>query len=186
MARARTRAARTTTSKGSKLVSGMLDDAKVFPTGKGGGKKPDIDPPKDVDVKPKKKRKRERKSVAEEPYQRPKVQKKTKEKIWENAEKASPDGKVRDPLTGKVMDSEETWDAGHLPGWEFRKHKAAAEQYGEDTYPRSEFVKDYNDPDHYQPELPSSNQGHSGEAADDVDEWDAVLRNRFGDPPGSS
>ena len=177
MARVRSRAARKSVAKGAKVVSGMLDDAKVFRTGKGRGKTPDISP------KPKRKRKK-RKSVADDPYQRPKVNKKTKEKIWENAEKSSPDGKVRDPLTGKVMDKDKPWDAGHLPGHEFRKHRAAAEQYGTDTYPREDFVRDYNNPDHFQPELPSSNQSHAGEAADDVNEWDSVLRDRFGDPPG--
>ncbi|WP_084546837.1 GH-E family nuclease [Glycomyces arizonensis] len=130
----------------------------------------------------KKKRKNKRKpTVAQDPYVRPGFNKSTREKIWQNAVNASPDGKVRDPLTGKVMNKNEPWEAGHLPDWEFRKHKAAAEQYGTAIYPRSQFVKDYNNADHAQPELKSSNASHQGEGKGD--EWADFLKKRYGPPP---
>ncbi|HEX2145499.1 MAG TPA: GH-E family nuclease [Glycomyces sp.] len=110
----------------------------MFKTGKGGGKKPDLDP----DVKPKKKRKRKRKSVADDPYQRGKWRKNTNDDV------SSPDGKVRDPLTNKVMDKDKPWDVGQEPGHEYRKHKKATEQHGPDTYPHEDFLDDYTNPDH--------------------------------------
>ena len=58
------------------------------------------------------------------------------------------------------MDKSEPWDMGHKPGFEFRKHKKSAEERG---IPRKQFLDEHNNPDHYTPELPSSNRGHKGE-----------------------
>ncbi|MCH7231101.1 hypothetical protein L0U85_09580 [Glycomyces sp. L485] len=52
MARARKNPPRQAKAAGGKVVAKVLDDAKVFRTAKGGGKKPDIDKPKDTDVTP--------------------------------------------------------------------------------------------------------------------------------------
>jgi predicted ribonuclease toxin of YeeF-YezG toxin-antitoxin module len=169
--KSRTASPRKTTATRGKLLSGVLNSTSTFKTAKG----PSAPAP------PKKRKRPPRQPVANDPYQRPKFNKSTKDKIWENAEKASPDGKVRDPLTGKVMDKKDRWDGGHAPDWEFRKHKAAAEQYGTNIYPRNQFVKDYNTPDHVIPELPSSNQSHAGEGKGD--EWAKLLKNRYGTPP---
>lgn len=81
-----------------------------------------------------------------------------REQAWENAK--GPDGKVRDPLTGKEMNFDDPWDMGHKPGYEFRKHQESAE---ERNITRKQFLDEHNNPDHYRPELPSSNQGHAGE-----------------------
>lgn len=168
--RSRSSSPRQTTAAGSNLLSGVLNNPKVLKTAKGPGQTP----------KPKKKRK-PRLPVSQDPYQRPGFNKSTREKIWDRAVKNSPDGKVRDPLTNQIIDKKDKWDAGHDPDWEFRKHKAAAEQYGTNIYPRSQFVKDYNTPDHVTPELPSSNQSHAGEGKGD--EWAKLLKNRYGSPP---
>ncbi|MEV0274023.1 HNH/ENDO VII family nuclease [Hamadaea sp. NPDC050747] len=92
-------------------------------------------------------------------YRRPKgFRKGVRDKAW-NAAKG-PDGKVRDPLTGKVMDKKKPWDMGHKPGYEFRKHRDSARQR---KITRKKFLDEHNDPSHYRPELPSSNQSHAGE-----------------------
>jgi hypothetical protein len=169
--RSRSSSPRKSTSTRGKLLSGTLANPSTFKVAKGPA----------APAPPKKKKRPPRQSVANDPYQRPGFNKSTQEKIWSNAEKASADGKVRDPLTGKVMDKKDRWDAGHAPDWEFRKHKAAAEKYGTGIYPRKDYVKDYNTPDHVVPEIPSSNQSHSGEGKGD--EWAKVLYNRYGTPP---
>lgn len=78
---------------------------------------------------------------------------------WENAK--GPDGVVRDPLTGKEIKKDEPWDLGHKPGYEHYKHAESARRRG---LTREEFLNEYNNPDHYHPELPSSNRGHRNEA----------------------
>lgn len=72
----------------------------------------------------------------------------------------SPDGIVRDPKTGKPINPNEPWDMGHKPGYEFRKHRASAQERGID---RKQFLDEHNDSSHYRPELPSSNRSHSCE-----------------------
>ncbi len=74
-------------------------------------------------------------------------------------------GLVRDPLTGDVIDPDEPWDMGHKPGYEFRKHQKSAAERG---ISRKEFLDEYNNPDDFQPELPSSNRSHKGELLDDT------------------
>ncbi|WP_257350216.1 T7SS effector LXG polymorphic toxin [Pseudalkalibacillus decolorationis] len=92
-------------------------------------------------------------------YKRPSGYRKgVRDKVWENAKKS--DGEVRDPLTKKVINKDEQWDMGHKPGYEFRKHQQSATERG---ISRKEFLDEHNNPDHYQPELPSSNRSHQGE-----------------------
>ncbi|MGH6657206.1 MAG: HNH/ENDO VII family nuclease [Actinocrinis sp.] len=80
-----------------------------------------------------------------------------RDKVWDAAKK---DGKVYDPLTGKEITEGEPWDMGHKPGFEFRKHRDSGYQRG---ISREQFLDEHNDPSHYWPELPESNQGHAGE-----------------------
>ena len=92
-------------------------------------------------------------------YQRPSgFRKGVREKVWEDAK--GPDGKVRDPLTGKEIKFDEPWDMGHRPGYEFRKHQKSAFDRGVD---RKKFLDEHNNPSHYRPELPSLNRSHRGE-----------------------
>ena len=49
---------------------------------------------------------------------------------------------------------------GHKPGFEFRKLQKYA---ADNRWTREQFLDAYNDPSHYQPELPDSNMGHQGE-----------------------
>ena len=58
------------------------------------------------------------------------------------------------------MNFDDPWDMGHKPGYEFRKHKTSAQ---ERNIERKQFLNEYNNPNHYRPELPSSNRGHFGE-----------------------
>ncbi|WP_242069738.1 HNH/ENDO VII family nuclease, partial [Paenibacillus dendritiformis] len=98
-------------------------------------------------------------------YRRPsKFRKGVRDKVWDNAKDS--DGKVRDPLTKKVMNKEEPWDMGHKPGYEFRKHQISAAERG---ISRKQFLDEHNNPDHYVPELPSSNRSHKLE--DDTDSY---------------
>ena len=81
-----------------------------------------------------------------------------RDNVWDAAKKD--DGKVYDPLTGREMSKNEPWDMGHKPGFEYRKHRDSAFQRG---ISREQFLDEHNDPSHYWPELPASNQGHAGE-----------------------
>ncbi len=92
-------------------------------------------------------------------YERPSgFRKGVRDKVWDNAKNSN--GDVIDPVTKKVMDKAEPWDMGHKPGYEFRKHQQSAESRG---IPRKQFLDEYNNPEHYRPELPSSNRSHKGE-----------------------
>jgi predicted ribonuclease toxin of YeeF-YezG toxin-antitoxin module len=94
-----------------------------------------------------------------DPYRRPKgFRQGVRNKVWDGAKEA--DGKVRDPLTQRVMDKNKPWDMGHKPGYEFRKHRESARTRG---IARKEFLDEHNDPTHYRPELPESNHSHYGE-----------------------
>nr|WP_310593257.1 HNH/ENDO VII family nuclease [Bacillus clarus] len=81
-----------------------------------------------------------------------------RDKVWDNAK--SEDGLVRDPINNEIMNKDKPWDMGHLPGYEFRKHKKSAEERG---ITREQFLDEHNNPNHYRPELPSSNRSHKGE-----------------------
>jgi RHS repeat-associated protein len=87
-----------------------------------------------------------------------------REQVWEAAQDSS--GMVRDPGTRVLMDNNQPWDMGHKPGFEFRKHQESARSRG---ISREQFLDEYNDPSHYQPELPSSNRSHRYE--DRSDRW---------------
>ncbi|MFY1672755.1 HNH/ENDO VII family nuclease [Plantactinospora sp. WMMB334] len=93
-----------------------------------------------------------------DPYRRPKNYRRgVRDKVWAAAKGA--DGRVRDPLTGRVL-NRSRWDMGHKPGYEFRKHQASARLR---RISRKQFLDEYNNPAHYRPELPSSNRGRAGE-----------------------
>ena len=81
-----------------------------------------------------------------------------RDKVWENAKDSH--GRVRDPLTGRYMSKDKPWDMGHQPGYEFKKHQESARERG---ISREQFLNEHNNPDHYRPELPSSNRSHKGE-----------------------
>ena len=82
-----------------------------------------------------------------------------RDQVWENAKDEY--GRVRDPVTGKYMSKTQPWDMGHKPGYEFSKHQESAK---ERQISRKEFLDEHNNPDHYRPELPSSNRSHKGES----------------------
>ena len=101
-------------------------------------------------------------------YSRPSgFRKGVRDKVWDNAKNAN--GDVIDPVTKRVMDKSEPWDMGHKPGYEFRKHQQSAENRG---ISRKQFLDEYNNPEHYRPELPNSNRSHKGED---------ITNNYFGD-----
>lgn len=92
-------------------------------------------------------------------YKRPSgFRKGVRDNTWKNAKNTN--GDVIDPVTQKIMNESEPWDMGHKPGFEFRKHQKSAEERG---ITRKQFLDEYNDPNHYRPELPSSNRSHKGE-----------------------
>ncbi|MGG3528911.1 GH-E family nuclease [Bacillus pseudomycoides] len=92
-------------------------------------------------------------------YTRPSgFRKGVRDKVWDNAKDEN--GHVKDPINNEIMNKGEPWDMGHLPGYEFRKHKKSAEERG---ITREQFLDEHNNPDHYRPELPSSNRSHKGE-----------------------
>jgi hypothetical protein len=96
-------------------------------------------------------------------YERPSgFRKGVRDSVWDSAKDIK--GKVKDPLTGKTMDKNEAWDMGHKPGHEFRKHQQSAQDR---NINRKQFLDEYNNPDSYRPELPSSNRSHAGEDVTD-------------------
>jgi uncharacterized protein YukE len=98
-------------------------------------------------------------------YARPSgFRKPVRDTVWSDAREAST-GQVRDPVTGQFMSPDKPWDMGHQPGYEFRKHAASAEERG---ITREQFLDEHNDPSHYRPELPHSNQTHAGEDHSDA------------------
>ena len=82
-----------------------------------------------------------------------------RDQVWESAKDEH--GRVRDPGTGRYMSKEQPWDMGHKPGYEFVKHQESAR---ERQISRKEFLDEHNNPEHYRPELPSSNRSHKGES----------------------
>ncbi len=99
------------------------------------------------------------KGEVDKTYSRPSgFRKGVRDEVWEKATDTV--GNVRDPLTDTIMNKGKSWDMGHKPGFEFRKHQQSAMERG---ITRKEFLNEHNNPDHYRPELPSSNRGHKGE-----------------------
>ena len=82
-----------------------------------------------------------------------------RDKVWEANREAST-GQVRDPLTGKFMSKNSPWDMGHKPGYEWWKFKDYART---NNLSRQEVLDWNNNPDHFRPELPSSNRCHLAE-----------------------
>lgn len=80
-------------------------------------------------------------------YRRPThYRKNMKSDTWNNAVSG---GEVRDSVTGLRMKSDEPWQMGHKPGYEFRKHQVSAANRG---ISRKEFLDEYNNPHHFRPE----------------------------------
>lgn len=97
-------------------------------------------------------------------YSRPSHYRKgVREKVFEDAK--GDDGIVRNPETGQPIDPNKPWDMGHKPGYEFRKHQESARTRG---ITRQQFLDEYNNPNHYRPELPSYNRSHVGENVTDI------------------
>ncbi|WP_153848419.1 DUF6443 domain-containing protein [Sphingobacterium paramultivorum] len=103
--------------------------------------------------------KAEEKIVSKKPYSksRPSYGKDQVETVWETAKQK--DGKVYDPNTGEELKWDKTkrreWDMGHKPGKEYRKlHK----DYMDGKITKDEFLKEYKNPDNYQPESKSANR----------------------------
>jgi len=87
-----------------------------------------------------------------------------KEEVWEQAKDSK--GIVHDLVSKKTIKFNDDWEMGHKPGYEFRKHQKSATERG---ITREEFLDEHNNPEHYRPELPSSNRSHKGE--DMTDEY---------------
>ena len=81
-----------------------------------------------------------------------------RDQVWDDAKDSH--GRVRDPETGRYMSKDSPWDMGHKPGYEFKKHRDSAQRRG---ISREQFIDEHNNPEHYRPELPSSNRSHRGE-----------------------
>ncbi|MFC7620898.1 GH-E family nuclease [Microlunatus sp. GCM10028923] len=71
-------------------------------------------------------------------------------------------GRVRDPETGSFMSVNKSWDMGHKPGYEFRKHELSAVHRG---ISRAQFLDEHNDATRYRPDLPQSNRSRRSEDA---------------------
>lgn len=66
-------------------------------------------------------------------------------------------------ITARILsppDPKDSWDMGHKPGFEFRKHRKSAQERG---ISRKQFLDEHNNPDHFRPEKPSSNRSHKDE-----------------------
>lgn len=85
------------------------------------------------------------------------------DKVWNSAKQK--DGKVYDPNTKEELTWDKTkkprqWDMGHKPGHEYRTlHK----KYMKGKISKAEFLKQYKDPNNYQPESKSANRSHKYE-----------------------
>ena len=84
--------------------------------------------------------------------------------VYDNAKQI--DGKVYDPNTGeelawnKNLPRNGQWDMGHKPGKEYRK---LVKDFKDGKLTLFDFLKEYNNPDNYQPEAISSNRGRTYE-----------------------
>ena len=89
------------------------------------------------------------------------------EVVWENAVKKSRDGKVRNPYSPYVelnwvngQSRFDQWHMGHIPGKEYWR---MVDKLIEGEYSEEQFLKEYNNPNNYQPEDPKSNMSHKNE-----------------------
>ena len=87
-----------------------------------------------------------------------------RDEVWDTAKEQST-GQVRDPGTGQFMSKDKSWDMGHKPGFEYRKHEASARERG---ISREQLLDEHNTPEHFRPELPSSNRNHKSEDLTDT------------------
>ena len=74
----------------------------------------------------------------------------TKAEVWEEAASQSPDGIVRDPISGEEI-SPEAFRMEEKPGHDFASRQRAAAERGAR---RGEFLDEYNNPEHYRPREP--------------------------------
>lgn len=97
-------------------------------------------------------------------YRRPSGYRKgIRDEVYDDAR--DPGGVVIDPTDGRVLPSDQPWDMGHRPGYEFRKHQVSA---ADRNITREIFLDEHNTPGHYRPEYPPHNQGHLGEDPTDI------------------
>ena len=102
-------------------------------------------------------------------YERPGWRDKTINDTWDNAKDL--EGKVYDRLSQKEIIWDKTknrgdqWHMGHKEGYEFSKHQQSA---ADRRIGVEQFRDEYNHADHIEPELPSSNISHQGEAPKNI------------------
>jgi RHS repeat-associated protein len=95
---------------------------------------------------------------------RPKHYQKNIEEVWEKSKDA--DGKVYDPNTGeeltwdKFKSRYDQWHMGHKPGHEYR---TLVEKLRKGEITEEQFLKEYHNPNNYQPEGPKANMSHQFE-----------------------
>ena len=89
-------------------------------------------------------------------WQRTRTWKESKEPDFD----AKLDRNVFDPLTKRIMNKAHPWDMGRVPGAESHKLRTSAKAQ---KMSRGQMLAVHNDADHYQPELPDSNQCHDNE-----------------------
>jgi hypothetical protein len=93
---------------------------------------------------------------------RPSYGKNQVEDVWEAAKQKN--GKVYDPNTGEELvwskEGKRNWDMGHKPGKEYKKlHK----DYMDGKITKDEFLKEYRNPQNYQPESQAANRSRKYE-----------------------
>ncbi|OYN99527.1 GH-E family nuclease [Enemella evansiae] len=108
------------------------------------------------------------------PGSRPSMRDSTVRQVWDDAQDSQ--GRVFDPNTGERIDwtpgtsRRDVWDMGHTPGNEYRNswddYVNGRPPYdgANGTDPAKVFRDHYNDPEIYQPELPSANRSRRYEA----------------------
>ncbi|MCK6649161.1 MAG: HNH/ENDO VII family nuclease [Bacteroidia bacterium] len=98
------------------------------------------------------------------PKNRPSYGKGQDEAVWNAAKQA--DGKVYDPNTGEELIWDKSkprsgqWDMGHKKGKEYRK---LWKDYMDNKISKEEFIKQYRNPNNYNPESPSENRSRRHE-----------------------
>lgn len=103
--------------------------------------------------------------------QRPSLWRQTILDAWQNAVKASCDGKVRSPGSGDILDPPhlengnlvKDWEMGHVEGHEWRRALLTGIIEGWDW---EKMTRLYNEAEHYFPESKVDNVTHEGESKD--------------------
>lgn len=95
------------------------------------------------------------------------------EEVWEAAKQKSPDGKVRDPNKPWIVlewdRSKSRGDQWHMGHREDREYRYLLEYYLRGIISEKEFIEEYQNPEHYQPEAPKENM--SGNHEGDGEYW---------------